>query len=233
RSYVSTDGTTFAIIDDVDSTLAGNFGIRAEATVGGGGGGGGGSTGDSTPSVSNLSGDLEGNILNISGTGTDSGGDVSQVQVTLQDAGGHTLTTVGPASFSLGSGATSNFIYQVPGMNSYPAAVSATLILIDSSGNRSTPVSANFGNADAGGPNIATVTMNSSSMQITGGPFSTPLQLEVNGVVVSRSPAIKIKAKGAKLKIVGTARTLNVNSGPNRIRLIENGKKSNIFVFVK
>jgi subtilase family serine protease len=230
RSYVSTDGTSFFVIDTLQPSLAGNFGMRAEVTEGGGSSGGGGK---STPVVSNLSADLEGNVLTLIGTGTDSGASMTQLEVTLQDATNQTVDDTGVISANFGLGATSNFLYQFTNMASFPTAVTATVVIVDSQGNRSTPVSANFGSGDPGGPHIGNVTMNSAGMVITGGTFASGIQLEVNGQLVAPPLSIKVKGGGVKLKITGKARNLNIVSGPNRIQLVAGSLKSNIFVFVE
>ena len=233
RSYVSTDGSTFFVVDDVDPSLAGNFGIRAEVTEGGSGGGGGGGAGPSVPSVTNLTADLEGNILTLIGTGTDTGAAMTQLDITLQDGSGQTIDDTGPVSANFSASLTSNFLYQMTNMANFPAAVSATVVIIDTEGSRSSPRSSNFGNGDTGGPHIASVTLQSTGLTIAGGTFAKGVELEVNGQLVAPPLIVKVKGGGTKLKIAGKVKNLNINSGPNRIQLIQGGLKSNIFVLTK
>jgi hypothetical protein len=54
------------------------------------------------------------------------------------------------------------------------------------------------------------------------------VQLEVNGVV--RDVRLKVPADGTKLTAKGNASTLGLVPGPNRVRLILAGKRSNIVV---
>ena len=55
--------------------------------------------------------------------------------------------------------------------------------------------------------------------------------MQVNGVQVAPPEKIRIKGGGSKFKIAASARNLNLIGGPNRIRVIDNGLRSNIFVF--
>jgi hypothetical protein len=234
RSYVSSDGANFFIVDTLgDGSLAGNLGIRAEVTEGGGGGGGG-KTGGSPPAVSNFSGILTLNVLTLTGSATDTGGNITKAEITLQDANNKTLDDTGQFAAGLGTTASANFLYQIADMENFPTAVSATIVLTDAQGNHSTAVSTNFGNAAAGGPNISSASFSSTALTVVGGTFSGGLQLEVNGEIVAPPISIKVKGGGTKLKIAGSAKLLNMNkSGPNRIRVIDNGLPSNIFVLVK
>jgi hypothetical protein len=105
-------------------------------------------------------------------------------------------------------------------------------VLIDSDGNGSAPAIADFGQADPGGPSIKNVILGSANgpLTIKGSGFSTPIQLEVNGVVAGAAVQIEIKGGGTKLKIAASASSLGLNSGANRIRVLVNGLRSNIFV---
>ena len=230
RSYVSVDGTNFFIIDNLNPPFPGNFGIRAEVTQGGGGSGGGGGSPSGPPVVSNLSADLEGNVLTVIGTGTDSGASMTQLDITLEDASAHVVNDTGAVATNFGAGATSNFLYQFTNMGSFPSAVQASVVVIDSKGNRSTPVVANFGAGSPGGPAITSVTVNSAGMVIKGSSFSNGMQLEVNGILVA-PPLVAKNKGGVKLKITAKVKSLNLQTGPNRIQLISGSLKSNIFVF--
>jgi kumamolisin len=229
RSYVSVDGNTFYVIDNLEPTLAGNFGIRAEVTEGTGGGGGGG--GGGVPTLSSVTADLASNVLTISGIAANTGSLQGQLDVTLEDGNGQTVFDTGGVPTNFSSASRSNFLYQISTMASYPTAVSASVVVITGQNTRSSPVSANFGNADSGGPSITRVTFNSGVLQLVGGTFEGSLQLQVNGVQVAPPAKIKIKGGGSKLKIAASDKSLNLNSGPNRIRMIDNGLRSNIFVF--
>ena len=67
-------------------------------------------------------------------------------------------------------------------------------------------------------------------MTVRGNGFATPIQLESNGVVVN--VRIKIKGGGGKLKIPASGSDLNLVTGANRIKILVNGLRSNIFVLI-
>ena len=228
RSYVSVDGQAFFVTDALEPTLGGNFGIRAEVTEGTTGGGGGG--GGGTPTVSNVTADLVGDILTVAGIATNTGSLQGQLDIALQDANGQTVFDTGAVSTNFSSATRSNFLYQIPNMGVHPTAVSTSVTVMNGQGTKSSPVSASFAGADAGGPSINRLSFDSSVLLIVGGPFSGSVQLFVNDVQVA--PPAKIKIKGSsKLKISGSSKSLNLNSGPNRIRVLDNGLRSNIVVF--
>jgi hypothetical protein len=74
-----------------------------------------------------------------------------------------------------------------------------------------------------------------SLLTIKGTGFKSPVQLEVNGVIVA--PPLRVKVKGGtkkkggtKLLIPGTGPDLNLQNGFNRIRVISNGLRSQLIV---
>src|SRR5262249_26369464 len=151
-----------------------------------------------------------------------------QLDLTLQDTNGQMVYDTGAISTNFSSPTRSNFLYQVTNMAGHPTAVSASVVIANSQGTKSSPVKANFDGADSGGPSINKVTFNGAVLQIVGDSFSGALQVLVNDVQVAPPTKIRIKGGGSKLKIAAPARTLNLNSGPNRIRVLENGLRSNI-----
>jgi hypothetical protein len=227
RSYVSVDGHTFFVIDALEPMLAGNFGIRAEVTEGttGGGGGGGG-----VPSVSNVTADLVGDILTVAGIATNTGSLQGQLDISMQDANGQTVFDTGAVSTNFSSATRSNFLYQIPSMAAHPAAVSVSVMVMNGQGTKSSSVSASFAGADTGGPGITRISFNSGVLLVVGSQFSGTVQLYVNDVQVAPPAKIKIKG-GSKLKISASPKALNLNGGPNRIRVLDNGLRSNIIVF--
>ncbi|HEY6333460.1 MAG TPA: protease pro-enzyme activation domain-containing protein, partial [Blastocatellia bacterium] len=239
RSYVSTDGSNFFVIDTIEPSLAGNLMIRAEVTEGGGSPAPAPSPSPtptpstpSVPTVSSLSANLVGNLLTVSGAGTDTEVPMAQIDVKLQDASNNTLVDTGAVSGGFGTGLTSNFLYQFTNMATYPSAVIATVVITDSDGHSSQPVSVNFGSGSPGGPHISNVALSSSALVITGTGFAKGVQLDVNGVLVT--PPLTVKVKGStKLKISGKVKTMNLMSGANRIQIILGGLQSNIFVFTE
>jgi hypothetical protein len=192
----------------------------------------GGTSGDSTPTITNLTASLAGNTLTLKGTAADPGGDLIKANAVFLDGTGHAVGTTSPFQYNFGSLASSLFTITVGNMQNFPQAVSVTLTVIDSSANVSAPVTAGFGDADSGGPSVTSVSFDGRNdlMIIKGGGFTGQLQLEINGVIVA--PPLKIKAKGggAKLKIVGSGPDLNLKNGPNRLRMLNDGLHSNIVV---
>lgn len=67
-------------------------------------------------------------------------------------------------------------------------------------------------------------------MVIKGTGFSSPMQLEVNGLIVAPPLVLKVKGSGAKVKISGTASQLNLRLGVNNVVLLRDGSRSNVFV---
>src|SRR6185369_7696464 len=102
-----------------------------------------------------------------------------------------------------------NFTLTVSNLNSLPAAVKASVILIDRRGNRSAPVVADFGKSDAGGPTLSNASYNGSKLVIKGADFSTQLLVEINGQVIGIFPS----ATDRKLKVKGNTSRLNLRSG--------------------
>ena len=116
-------------------------------------------------------------------------------------------------------------------MQNFPSAVKASLVLSDAQGGKSAPFVADFSQADPGGAQITSASFDPSGlMTVRGSGFATPIQLESNGAIVN--VRIKIKGGGGKLKIPASSSDLNLVSGPNRIKILVNGLRSNIFVLI-
>ena len=193
---------------------------------------GGGTSGGTTPSITGLTASLTGNTLTLKGTASDAGGDLSEANAVYLDGTGHAVGTTSPFQYNFGGVAASVFTITLGGMQSFPQAVSVTLTVIDSAGNVSAPVTASFGNSDPGGPTVSSVSFDgrNSLMIIKGDGLTTPLQLEINGLIVAPPLKIKVKGGGAKLKIGGSGTDLNLKNGPNRLRMLSGGLRSNIVV---
>ena len=80
----------------------------------------------------------------------------------------------------------------------------------------------------AGGPTINNVVYNGAKLKIKGKGFTGTLQLEINGVVVA--PPLGFSNSSKKLQIKADAGTLNLHSGSNQIRVLNDGLPSDIFV---
>ncbi|MGH9826820.1 MAG: trypsin-like serine peptidase, partial [Blastocatellia bacterium] len=202
--------------------------IQQFLTQGSGGGGGGGMG----PVVASLTASLTGNILTLSGTATDTNAPMTSFDVNLVDQSGTTVDSTGPTAFNFGAGPTDSFTITVNNLNQFPSAVAAALVITDSSGHSNRAFVARFTQGDAAGPSLNSISYDSIDgiLVIKGGVFDSAVQVEINGSIVAPPAPFKVKAAGAKVKVFGFPATLNLNSGPNRIKLIDNGLRSNFLV---
>ena len=123
-----------------------------------------------------------------------------------------------------------NFSLQVNGISAFPQATMASLILVDSQSISSPAVTADFSHGDAGAAVLTSASYDGSILLIKGSGFAAPVTLEVNGTVVA--PPLKAKVKGdTKIKAAGASMDLNIKTGFNRLRVTENGERSNLLVF--
>jgi len=84
--------------------------------------------------------------------------------------------------------------------------------------------------ADAGAPSLKSVTFNGSALTIKGKDLTGNLQLEINFEIIAPPLRIKPKSSGKKAKVSGSQEQLNLTGGPNQVRVIKDGLRSNIFV---
>jgi hypothetical protein len=209
-------GTYYIAIGNCGSGQ-GNFSITATVspTVGDGGGTG------SAPTINSLAARLDGDILRLTGTATDADGDIAKMRFRLLDSAEVAVVTSPELPGSFGVTPTTNLSIFTTGMTQTVtlAAVKCELILIDSKGNRSPAVTAAFNQADAGGANLRSASFDPTGLMILkGNGFTSPAELEINGVIVT--PPLRAKVKSdAKIKIGGTAAELGLRTGVNRVRL--------------
>lgn len=76
-------------------------------------------------------------------------------------------------------------------------------------------------------PTITNVIYNGVKLKIKGKGFSGTVQVEINGVVVA--PPLDLSLSGKKLQIKADATSLNLQTGANQIRVLNNGVQSNTF----
>jgi len=104
-------------------------------------------------------------------------------------------------------------------------------VLIDSRGNRSTAVSADFSGGDPGAVKLLDGAYEKNALRIKGKRITPDVQVEINGVVISPSPeSVSVTPNGKKLVITAPSESLNLRSGANRIRLISGGLRSSLLV---
>jgi len=186
----------------------------------------GGASGNSTPRITDLQAELNGDELVLTGTVVDPDGDISQAQAGLFDGAGQKVGQTEPFPVSFGSSTTVNFRLLVTNLDSLPAAMLTSLTFFDRGGNRSTPATADFSNSDSGGPTIGSATLDGNKLVIKGSNLAGQLQIEINGQVVVTG----FSDNGRKLKVKGDPSRLNLRAGPNRLRIINGSLRSNLFV---
>jgi hypothetical protein len=185
------------------------------------------------PIVTAASASLNGDVLSVSGTAGDSGGPfllgvIDQVQLELLDSHGKVVATPPAQAVNAGQAASFTFSFQITGLDQIPDAVTLNVVAVDTTNAQSSPVVANFSQADPGGPEIKKATFTNSALTLKGSGLSIAMQVEVNGVMVA--PPLAITLKGAKAVISGSASALNIQKGANRVRCINGGLRSNIVI---
>jgi hypothetical protein len=185
-------------------------------------GGGGGS---SAPGIGSLSASLQGDLLTLTGQATDGQGDITQAQTTLLNSSGGVVAQNSPFAVNFGGQTSLSFNLDVAGLNGFPAATKVGLVLIDQQGNQSASVTADFSEADSGGPTVRSASY-AGKLKIKGSGLIGQLEIEINGVVV----ATKENEANKKIKIGGSTLTLNIRPGDNRIRVRNGNLRSNILV---
>ncbi|MBI3649983.1 MAG: hypothetical protein HY231_02915 [Acidobacteria bacterium] len=223
------------VITDNDIAALDTMGYQLKAGASGGGGGGGGGGGDTgagtAPSTSQFAASLNGDVLALTGVAADNEGDVRQAQITLLNSANAVVNTGAPFDVNFGVSTQSSFTLNFSNLSAYPTAMQVSLVFIDSKGNRSQAVSADFSKADTGGANLMRATFETSEGVLTlkGTGFVVGMQIEINGVTVTASK-VKIKSGGAKAVIFGSTSALNLRSGANRLRVRTAGLRSNLLV---
>jgi hypothetical protein len=169
-----------------------------------------------------LSGDLQGDVLEISGTARNTLGAIREAEVSLLDADGATVATLPRRGVSPdGSG---NFVFQVSGLAAHPSALTASVTLYGDQNSASEAAIADFSAGDAGGPSIASFKGKAAKLRLNGSGFANGIQIEINGVLAPLPAGSKVKA--ARVIVKRPA----LQSGPNRVRLVLDGARSNIVV---
>lgn len=186
--------------------------------------------GNNRPAISSLAGDLNGDVLTLTGTGTDPDGDVVQVEAKFLDQRGRFVAQTAP--FDAGIGITPTLALRVnfTGMSSLADATQVSLVLIDSRGNRSPSATADFSGGDPGAVKVNAASYEKNRLLIKGKRLTPDSQVEINGVIVAPPEAVTISPNGKKLTIAAPIFALNLRDGSNRIRVISGGLRSNLLV---
>lgn len=204
---------------------AGNFTLTATVSMDGGGGGNPGTA----PVINTLGARLDGDTLTLTGTATDADGDIVRATASILNEAGAELASTQELDVNFGATTTVNINLPLTGMNQdfVLAGVRARLVLIDTQGNRSAAATANFDQADAGAATLNKVNFDPSGVMIfKGRDLLAPVEIEINGDIVSPPLNAKIKGGGAKIKLPGTMAQLGLRIGVNRVRVRRNGAYS-------
>ncbi|PYT05430.1 MAG: hypothetical protein DMF60_12010 [Acidobacteria bacterium] len=186
--------------------------------------------GNNPPAINSVNGGLSGDTLTLIIAATDADGDLARAQVSLLNESNSVVTQLQPIALVNDPSPDRTLTLAVNGLGQFPTALKMSVALEDSRSNRSGVSTFDFSRADSGGPDLRSASFDGAAgMTIKGASLAGDLQLEINGVVVT--PPLRIKNKGgAKLKISGSQSDMNLRIGPNRVRLLSNGLRSNIFV---
>jgi hypothetical protein len=186
--------------------------------------------GNAKPAINSLAADLNGDVLTLSGSLTDADGDVVQAQLTFLDGKDRVVGQSAPFPADFGILPAQLFSFDFPGMSSLPAVEQVALTVIDTKGNASAALKAGFTAGDAGGPRIKSAGFKEDKLIIKGKGLKPGVQIEINGVIIDPPSGIDAAKNGKTVEIEGTTQELNIRLGPNRIRAIRNGLRSNVFI---
>jgi hypothetical protein len=181
------------------------------------------------PEIGDLSGKMQGDMLAITGLAVIIDSDVIEAQMKVLDERGNVIAEYPLATLDPGEVSIADFALGFPGINQWRAATHASLTLLNSHGNRSATLTTGILKGDSSGPTLTSLSFDGSVLKIKGKRLSGQLSLEVNGEVVVLSNA-SIKGAGKKVQVEATAADLQLTSGPNRVRVIGNGLRSNAMV---
>ncbi|HWO03071.1 MAG TPA: NF038122 family metalloprotease [Blastocatellia bacterium] len=182
--------------------------------------------GDGVPVIRDLAASLDGDMLSLTGTAVDSGGDIAQAQVKLLNGGGLTVAQTSQFAVDFGTSSQVSFRLTVSNLSNFPTAVQARLELTDRQGQTSKPVIAMFNHAVPGGPLLSNVSRNGKKLKIKGEHLDGGVAVEINGVIVAEGT----NESDNKMIVKGSDTSLNLRSGPNRVRVRNGALWSNIYI---
>jgi hypothetical protein len=180
------------------------------------------------PELGEISGRIQDDALIITGLAVNVENDTIEAQVKVLDGSGAVLGEYPLASFNPGEISIAEVALQFAGINQWRGATHASLTLLDGLGNRGAAMTTGILKGDSAGPNLVNLSFDGSVLRFNGKRMSGQLSLEVNGVSV---PIPGVTLKGAKkAQVAATAAELQLSSGPNRVRVISNGLRSNALI---
>ena len=186
--------------------------------------------GNNRPAMGALTADLNGDVLTVTGAASDADGDVVQAQARFLDSKGRSVGETAPFPTDFGLISSIPLRLGFTGMGGLPEAMQISLVLIDSRGNQTPAVIADFSGGDAGSPKITSAFYDGASLVVKGKRMASDIKVEVNGVLVSPPATVVVAASGKKLSITAPSVALQLRPGPNRIRLISGGLRSSLLV---
>jgi hypothetical protein len=186
--------------------------------------------GNNIPKINALSADLNSDVLTVSGAALDADGDVVQVEARFLDSKGAQIAQTAP--FPANVGVATSFLLRLrfTGLNGLAAATQFSAVLIDSHGNRSGPMTADFSGGDPGAVKLIEASYANGRLLIRGKRLTEDAQVEINGVRVAPPESVSVTPNGKKLTITAPSANLNLHDGPNRIRVITGGLRSSLLV---
>jgi hypothetical protein len=188
--------------------------------------------GNNRPVISTLTADLDGDVLTLTGAAADADGDVVQVEAQFLDQKGHLVAQTSPFDAGFGITPTIALRLRFTGMGGVAEATQVSVVLIDSRGNRSPAVSADFSGGDPGAVKLKQASYDGTRLLIKGKRLTADIQVEINGVIVAPPASFSVSSNGKKLTIVAPSSALNIHAGANRVRLISGGLRSSLLVAV-
>jgi hypothetical protein len=186
--------------------------------------------GNNRPLISSLAADLNGDVLSLTGEAADVDGDVVKIEAEFLNQKNHAVAHIAPFAADVGITPSVALRLRFTGLNGLAEATQVSLVLIDSRGNRSPTVSADFSGGDPGAVKLVEASYDGTRLLIRGKRLTTDAQVEINGVVIAPSAGVSVTPNGKKLIIVAPGAELNLRPGWNRFRLIQDGLRSILLV---
>ncbi len=181
------------------------------------------------PQITSLAAQLDGDVVTLVATATDADADIVRWRAVLYDGAGAALEDSGLVDFTGGVPADASLTVGVTGLAQLPTAVGVGLVLEDAAEQTSTEARADFGQGDPGGPRIGSASFRARTLRLRGsGLVRGGTRVEINGVNLPR--AAKVNRPGSRATAQGAARRLHLRPGANRVRVLVNGLRSNVFV---
>lgn len=186
--------------------------------------------GNNRPAISTLSADLNGDVLTLTGAAADVDGDVVQIEATFLDPNGRQIAQTAPFASDFGIVSTIALRLRFTGLGGLAEATQVSVVLIDSRGNRSPAVAADFSGGDPGAVKLSAAAYEGTRLLIRGKRLTADAQIEINGVIVAPPESVYVTPNGKKLTVFAPSGTLNLRPGSNRFRVISGGLRSNLLV---